>query len=241
MKRAGMKMNHYLKETKLLDYSAASLQQLAEQRGWRRLEEFDRIKAIYDFVRNEILFGYNVSDELSASAVLADGYGQCNTKGTLFMALLRLAGIPCRSHGFMIDKQLQRGVMTGLIYKLAPKRIFHSWVEVYFENRWYELEAFILDDGYFRQLQNKFVTCEGAFCGYGAAVADFKHPIIEWNRNHTYIQSLGIVEDFGVYDSPDELLEAHGQSLNGIKTFAYIHLGRHLMNQKVKKIRESKG
>ncbi len=233
-------MNHYLKETKLLDYSAASLQQLAEQRGWRRLEEFDRIKAIYDFVRNEILFGYNVSDELSASAVLADGYGQCNTKGTLFMALLRLAGIPCRSHGFMIDKQLQRGVMTGLIYKLAPKRIFTAGLRFILKTDGMSLKLLFLMMAISVSFRI-FVSCEGAFCGYGAAVADFKHPIIEWNRNHTYIQSLGIVEDFGVYDSPDELLEAHGQSLNGIKTFAYIHLGRHLMNQKVKKIRESKG
>lgn len=40
-------------------------------------------------VRDDIVFGYNIDDEIPASKVLADGYGQCNTKGTLFMALLR--------------------------------------------------------------------------------------------------------------------------------------------------------
>ncbi len=43
--------------------------------------EYDRIGAAYDFVRNEILFGYNRTDAIPATEVLADGYGQCNTKG----------------------------------------------------------------------------------------------------------------------------------------------------------------
>lgn len=51
-------------------------------------------RAKYNFVRDEILFGYNADDTILASRVLAEGYGQCNTKGTLFMALLRGADIP---------------------------------------------------------------------------------------------------------------------------------------------------
>ncbi|MFT5529960.1 MAG: transglutaminase-like putative cysteine protease, partial [Alteromonadaceae bacterium] len=45
-------------------------------------------------------------DDISASDVLADGYGQCNTKGNLLMALLRGLGIQCRFQGFTIDQQL---------------------------------------------------------------------------------------------------------------------------------------
>mgnify|MGYP002241704325 CR=1 FL=1 len=48
----------------------------------------------------------NVDDSIPASKVLKDGYGQCNTKGTLFMALLRACGVPCRIHGFTIDKKI---------------------------------------------------------------------------------------------------------------------------------------
>ena len=47
------------------------------------------------------------------------------------MALLRSVGIPCRFHGFTIDKHLQKGAITGLPYLLAPKNIIHSWVEIY--------------------------------------------------------------------------------------------------------------
>lgn len=82
--------------------------------------EFGRIKSIYNFVRDEILFGYNSGDELPASKVLSDGFGQCNTKGTLFMALLRSCSVPCRIHGFTIDKKPQKGAMTGIVYAGAP-------------------------------------------------------------------------------------------------------------------------
>ena len=127
--------------------------------------------------------------------------------------------------------------MRGLVYKNAPRNIFHSWVEVYFENTWYELEAFILDRKYLSNLQKKFVSCSGSFCGYGVAVKDFRHPVIDFDRNNTYIQSEGITQDFGVYDSPDELLKNHHQEMSGIKAFTYRHLGRHLMNRNIKKIR----
>lgn len=232
-------MYRYLQETKMLNYSDKQIQQLISEKSWKILEEFERIKAIYNFVRDEILFGYNVDDNIPASRVLTDGYGQCNTKGTLFMALLRACNIPCRIHGFTIDKVLQKGAMTGIVYKNAPQNIFHSWVEVYFENKWFELEAFILDKKYLQKLQEKNSTCSGAFCGYGVAVKDFRNPVIDFNRNNTYIQSEGINQDFGVYDSPDELLKEHHQEMSLIKNFVYKNFGRHLVNRNVKKIRNS--
>jgi transglutaminase-like putative cysteine protease len=230
-------MEQYLRETQMLDYSNKSIQELIKKQGWRNLDEYQRLKAIYNYVRDEILFGYNIDDNISASKVLADGYGQCNTKGTLFMALLRSCDIPCRVHGFTIDKKLQEGAMTGLVYRRAPQNIFHSWVEVYFEGKWYELEAFILDKTYLNKLQELNTDCRGAFCGYGVAVTDFRNPVIDFDRNNTYIQSEGINQDFGVYDCPDELLKEHHQEMSVLKAFAYRNLGRHLMNRNVRKIR----
>ena len=227
----------YLKETAMLNYSHPTIQKLINKKGWRDQPEFERLKAIYNYVRDEILFGYNVDDSILASKVLKDGYGQCNTKGTLFMALLRACDIPCRVHGFTIDKKLQKGAMTGFVYKRAPQNVFHSWVEVFFEGRWYELEAFILDKEYLNQLQGIYKECSGAFCGYGVAVRDFQNPTIDFDRNNTYIQSEGINQDFGVYDSPDEMLKEHHQELTLPKKWIFRYLGRHLMNRNVKRIR----
>lgn len=132
-------MDRLLQETKMLDYNSAEIQTLIKNKNWLKLDEFNKIEGIYNFARDEIKFGYNVDDSITASRVLKDGYGQCNTKGTLFMALLRGVGIPCRVHGFTIDKKLQKGAMTGFFYANAPQNIFHSWVEVFYRDNWYEL------------------------------------------------------------------------------------------------------
>lgn len=114
-------MEKYLQETKMLDFSNNDIQQLIADKGWILQTDFEKIKSIYEYVRDKIKFGYNIDDSIPASRVLSDGYGQCNTKGTLFMALLRAVHIPCRVHGFTIDKKLQKGAMTGIVYKFSPR------------------------------------------------------------------------------------------------------------------------
>jgi len=231
--------NIFLRESKMLDYNSPTIRSLISERGWNKLDDFNKIKEIYNFVRDEIKFGYNVDDSIPASKVLKDGYGQCNTKGTLFMALLRCVGVPCRVHGFTIDKKLQKGAMTGFVYKNAPNNIFHSWVEVLYQGKWYELEAFILDAEYLTKLQRLNSECTGSFCGYGVAVSDFHNPVIDLNANNTYIQSVGINQDFGVYNSPDELLAEHHQEMSFVKKILFRCVGRHLMNRNVNSIRKS--
>lgn len=230
-------MNKYLQETKVLNFSHSSIQRLIKEKQWLNDNDFQRIQKIYNFVRNDIMFGYNTDDTISASQVLYDGYGQCNTKGTLFMALLRGVGIPCRIHGFTIDKKLQKGAMTGLIYKLAPRSIIHSWVEIQYKEHWYNLEGFILDSQYLKKLQDKFSDCKTDFCGYGAATDNFQNPQVEWNANDTYIQKEGISCDFGVFNSPDEFFDRHQQRLSPLKKWVYRNIGRKLMNRNVEKIR----
>lgn len=228
----------YLAETEILDFSSKSIQSLIEKRGWRDLIEIEKVKAIYRFVKDEILFGYNVDDHIKASRVLKDGYGQCNTKGTLFMALLRSCGVPCRIHGFMINKILQKGAMTGFVYRSAPKEILHSYVETYVCGRWYHLEGFILDQEYLSALQERFQPrIDGSFIGYGVATDNFRDPPVEFDGCDTYIQKEGIVRDLGVYSDPDSLLAKHRQMLRPFKRAAYRWIGRRFMNRNVKRIR----
>ena len=231
-------MRALLNATPLLDLHNPDLEALAARRSWRTLSPYDRIGAVYDFVRNEIAFGYNESDELPASRVLADGIGQCNTKSTLLMALLRAVGIPCRFHGFTIDKPLQKGAITGLAYWLAPQRIIHSWVEVSLEHRWIALEGFILDTPYLSSLQRRFPQARD-FCGYGAATTNLSSPGVEWHGEDTYIQKEGIAEDFGVFASPDAFYDRHGSNLSGLKRWLYERVIRHRMNRNVRRVRAS--
>ena len=231
-------MDTHLEETPLLDTSHPDLVTLVRARGWQDLPAYEAVGAIYDFVRNEIRFGYNASDDLPASSVLADGYGQCNTKGTLLMALLRAAEVPCRFHGFTIDKKLQRGAVTGLAYQLAPRSIIHSWVEVLYDGRWINLEGFILDASYLDGVRCLFPEAKGEFCAYGIGTENLQSPPVEWRGTDTYIQRTGINHDFGVFDSPDDFYAKHGANLSGLRRLLYVHIIRHMMNTRVERIRK---
>jgi len=230
----------YLKETALLDFSSAPIQELMTSRAWSDLNAYEKIGAAYDFVRDEIGFGYNSSDNIAASAVLADGYGQCNTKGTLLMALLRGLGIPCRLHGFTIYKDLQRGVVPELAYALAPDSILHSWIEIWHDGRWINLEGFILDRPFLQALKNRFGRDGESLCGYGAGTDCLSAPQVDWIGKDTYIQRTGINADLGLFDTPDEFYALHQQKFGWLRGLIYRHIVRHWMNARVKQIRSGK-
>lgn len=52
----------FLEETKMLNYQSVGIQKLISEKRWGELSEFDKIKAIYGFVQNEIPLGYNRND-----------------------------------------------------------------------------------------------------------------------------------------------------------------------------------
>lgn len=228
-----------LTPTAMLDFEHSSIQRLIEQRNWRTLNTYEAIGQIYLFVRDEIKFGYNKDDCLPASRVLHDGYGQCNTKGTLLMALLRAVGVPTRCHGFTIYNELQRGAIPNYLFVFAPERIIHSWVEIYYDGQWKNLEGYILDSGYLKQVQASFANECDDFSGYAIATKCLKQPQIDWVGKDTYIQSEGIAEDLGIYHQPDEFYQARGSNLTGIKKWLFKHVLRHLMNANLHKIRRT--
>ncbi len=235
-----MNQDRLLQTSTMLDFHHPAIAELIEQKGWKTLSEFERIGAAYDFVRNDIRFGYNASDDLMASQVLLDGYGQCNTKGTLLMALFRALSIPCRFHGFTIDNLLQKGAIPNYIFFLAPNYILHSWVEVFYEETWIDLEGFILDQGYLSSVQQKLGHRPEPYQGYAIATKCLQRPAVEWKGKSTYIQKESIHDDFGVFDSPDAFYTSYGTNLSGIKKVLYRLVFRHLMNWNVNRIRAGK-
>ncbi|MCF2917615.1 transglutaminase family protein [Pseudoalteromonas sp. Cn5-37] len=229
----------YLSETTILDFNHEAIQRLINERNWLNLDDYNKIGVAYTFVKDEIQFGYNRSDDITASEVLADGYGQCNTKGNLLMELLRALGILCRFHGFTIEQQLQKGAIPSYVFWLAPKYIIHSWVEVFFDGEWINLEGFILDEAYLTSIKAKFSETKDSFCGYGVATTCLSNPETEWTGKDTYIQKEGIHDDFGLYNSPYEFYRQKGTNLSGIKRWLYQTVIRHLINMNVNRLRNT--
>lgn len=229
----------YLSKTAILDVDAPNITELIEARGWRQLPREQAARAVYEFCRDEILFGYNAgADSLPASAILKEGLGHCNTKSNLLMALLRALSIPCRLRAFTIDKRLQKGAMTPFVYFMAPREILHTWVEVNLDERWVVLEGVILDARYLRAVQNRFSNCQHAFLGYAVATPCLAEPAVQWTGRDTFIQREGIARELGLYDSPDAFYALHKTNLSGVKGWLYHHFFYKLLNDNVRRIRE---
>ena len=137
------------------------------------------------------------------------------------------------------DYIFRQGAITGWAYVLAPASIIHSWVEIWFDGRWVNLEGFILDESYLIALQQTFPAAK-EFCGFGAAVTDLRDPPVQWKGTDTYIQKEGINADFGIFNSPDEFYRKHGTNLSGLKKWVFETVVRAQMNRNVERIRLSK-
>ncbi|NOJ72987.1 transglutaminase-like domain-containing protein [Paenibacillus alvei] len=232
-------MKSYLQATPLVDYNHPTIQKLILERFWNEANDYEKIRQIYDYVRNQIKFGYNRGDDIPASEVLADGYGQCNTKSILLMALLRGVGIPCRIHGFYIDKKMQKGALTGIVYTFAPRNIVHVWTEVQYQEKWIALEGVIIDDPYLYQVKEMLCSYNGGHIGYGVSVKDKKNINLCWRGDSTYIQNFSITEDLGCFDSPDEFFAAYNNTKSPFKK-AMLNLLRKRINRRTDAIRKGK-
>lgn len=231
--------DRYLRATALLDFDDPGLQSVVDEQRWTDLDLHSRIGAVYDFVRNGVPFGYNISDDLPASMVLAEGYGQCNTKTTLLMALLRASGVGCRLRGATIDKRLQHGVMVEPLYWFAPHSIIHTWAEVFSGGHWVGLEGVILDAEYLDGLRIRTGRAEGPFLGYGVGTENLADPPVQWRGTETCIQATGIDQEFGVFDDPDTFYRDHGVNARGLKGWLYANIMRKVMNSRVAGIRDA--
>jgi hypothetical protein len=234
--RAGID-SRFLVATALLDFHEPASKGLIASRGWGRLGERERIGGAYDLVRDEIRFGYNASDDLCASVVPRQRLGQCNTKSTLLMALLRAIGVPRGLHGFMVESEMQYGAVPRWLQLIAPAEIIHSWMEVHREGRWHRLEGFIPDRSSLASIQRTFPAVRGPFSGYAIATEDFRAPPVEWDGGDTYIQREAIIRDLGVFDSPDSFYAEHGTNLKGAKRLFFQLVARHVANLNVARLR----
>ncbi len=204
------------------------------------MDKSNLINEIYSFVRDDIAYGHTKSYAVSASQVVALGCGNCLTKTTLLMALLRAVGIPCRFHAMTISKVIFRGLLQGVSYTLADKQLFHAWVEVQFKNTWFDLEGHIIDKSYLQKLQQKFPDYMGSFYGYGIAVLNFKNPENRWRESHTYVQNKAIEKDLGTFDTPDAFFAKFPEAETYTQTFRYKAIIRRRLNTSIMATRAGK-
>ncbi len=96
---------------------------------------------IHDWVRDQIRFGIPRGFyETSATETLDAKVGYCNTKVTLFSALLRASAIPTRMR--MMDLSAQ--VLQGLFDPGTPY-VDHALTEIFLEGHWIKIDSYVVD------------------------------------------------------------------------------------------------
>ncbi len=189
-----------------------------------------KIKKIFNFVRDEIKFGFPPDGDFTcASKTLEIGIGQCNTKGTLFLALCKAVDIPARIHFSLIKREIQRGIFPHFLYILLPKKLSHSWIEIKLDQKWKRIDGYIDDLIYFRGAIDKLSKNKWDI-GYSVAI----------DPEEKFEQMAAVIEDHGIWDDPlDYYQSSHYRNKpNQFKKYLY-HLTLPWINSRINKIRHS--
>jgi hypothetical protein len=230
----------YTEHTALLDYTHPTIAALIQKQGWITLPTpGSRIAAVYTFVRDAIPFGYGEHFSVPASQVLAQGMGNCLTKTTLLMALLRAVGVPCRLKAAMISKVIHRGLLGEVSFLFSPRHLHHAWAEVRYQDQWIEVGGHIVDRPYLEKLQQKFANFIGSFYGYGIAVTHFRNPPISWEEEETEIQSKAIRESLHTFNDPDAFFISYPEAERRTHCLTYKLILRPKLNRSIRKLRNS--
>lgn len=197
-----------------------------------------RLQRIFRYVRDDVKFGFPANgDFVRASETIVLGYGQCNTKTTLFLALCRALDIPARIHFSLIKKEIQRGLFTGLEYALLPEQLSHSWVEVQVEGSWRRLDAYI-NNRPFYQVGRKLLRERDWTTGFSISCANGASGIEFDLDDENFVQMDAVVEDHGIWIDPADYFASGGYKNrpNALRRLAYrLRIGG--INRKVDALR----
>ncbi|MEM1448895.1 MAG: transglutaminase-like domain-containing protein [Planctomycetota bacterium] len=155
----------FLAPTDVIDADHPRIQELARELTAGATDDRTRAVRLHDFVRDEVRFGFQPRFyAVRASEVLAGGVGYCNTKSSLFIALLRAAGVPARARFVEIDAGILRGIVDpGTAY------VDHSFTEVWLNERWVRTDSYIVDPALAESARAR-LAAEGRAFGYGVHV-----------------------------------------------------------------------
>lgn len=184
-------MMQFLTPTPLCDSDNAKVREKAEDLVGDGEDPTAAALKIFYFIRDGIRFAMYYPDA-RASATLGHGSGFCMTKTNLQMALLRVAGIPCRCHLVQVPKEMNQSFLPAFFLKRVPDLIVHPWCECYLEGKWVACDS-VLDEAAYRGLIK------------GGHLSEAEMPSIDWDGKTDVIFGKSQVKvDLGTFPSWDE-------------------------------------
>ncbi|MDZ7796084.1 MAG: transglutaminase [Candidatus Marinimicrobia bacterium] len=220
----------------IFDTEAPLIRELIEAQGWQKKNDTDKLGAILDYVKNDILFGMNNKGCLPASEVLRAGQGQALTKSILLKTLIDACGLLCRFHAYRVKKELYEGLPGKFRYRLLPDTLISAWIEVFHNDRWIVADGVLLDEAYLKGLSSLIDNSDGEFIGLGAGIYPGNNQVHSWDgKHHSYSQRAAITRDLGIIDDLDWFFSEFRSDFRDLGKIGSRHA-----NRRIAAIRQSK-
>ena len=133
--------DQWLGSTQLLDLDDPKLRIQAMRITQLASSATQKAVFIHDFVKSPPFGCVSAFDHIPAATVLRAGRGDCDTKNTLFVALLRAAGVPARLRFVTLSSKFLAGIID-----IPQESITHAVGEVYLSGRWVQTDTYVTDE-----------------------------------------------------------------------------------------------
>ncbi|MDB5890093.1 MAG: hypothetical protein JWP47_924 [Polaromonas sp.] len=131
----------WLGATRLLDLDDPKLRICAMRVTQLATGDAQKAVVVHDFVKS-LPFGCVAAfDHVPAAVVLRTGRGDCHTKGTLFVAMLRSVGVPARLRFVLLSSNFLKGIID-----IPQGQIAHAIGEVFLKGRWVQTDTYVPDE-----------------------------------------------------------------------------------------------
>lgn len=188
----------YVRPTKLLDFDYGPVKKVANNLVRDCSTVYQAVTACWEFVAT-MPEGFDREDS-KASEVLRANRGMCNTKTTLFVALLRCAGVPARVHAWMIHKVAHETHMPWLVYAFTPKQTLFTYPEVYYKGEWQ-----LLSEALYSPSKPEWNSC----------------PFDDAKARDFPLREEWVADDLGSFWHPDVVYEKFGTNADGWRRVAF--------------------
>ena len=181
-----------------------TVHEVIEQIVTKTSTECEKAIQLHDYVRNNVKFGFNkYFDASPPDYTLSYGYGHCNPKSRLMVALFRAVGLESYQHFVVIPKDILKDAVPPSRYWMMPAELSHSYVEVKVEGRWCMIDSFIVDTPLLKGAQAKLAHEKRAL-GYGVRSGSINvwdghsDAFSQFDRN-LMIEDHGRIDDLEAY------------------------------------------
>ncbi len=230
----------WLFNTPLLQFDHPKIRLLAKRLTQLKGGQREKALACFAHVRS-LPFGCIAdSTGTSALAVLRHGKGDCHSKSTLLVALLRALGIPARMRFVTLKADFLYGIIdTG------GQPLEHAYVEVLLDGAWQAVDSHVVDVRLAVAAKSR-LAMEGRSLGYGMHVFGattwdgYNNSFGQFHANDPASLPL---HDWGVFDDPYQFYSSVPDVRERLSWSTRIKwlVGARMVNRKVNELRTNPG